>query len=458
MIESYDFTSETFYLKNDLTRDGYTFNTWTSGLNFDDPTSSSNYEIPRNTHDNLCFIASWTPNKYYVKFTTGTGGGGSTVATGAMENQEFIFDDAPKALSANTFVKDGYTFKEWKIADKVTTFTDEGEVQNLTTESDGVVELEAVWTSNTYTLIFDGNADGASSKGNRSEVTGSMDDFRMIYDAAPVALPLTGFSREGYTLQGWSKDKGVFVTETDKYYTSSGTWNNITTESDITLYAVWKINTYTITFEVATSPTGFGTEFGDIDSYNIEGVEYKDVISFTDLTFFATATDGVLYTVTAVPADALTGYAYSFAGWSDYPENYEVTSDITVTATFERGDFPGFTPSPVNKASVINIDYMSMSPEFENATVEIGGPYEVKYGDTSLSTIALSASSLTGYQLEGFYLYKVVDDQIESREIVDCDGKFVPSASFDEIDYVDAEGKWIYRGDPILLYANWTIE
>ena len=79
-----------------------------------------------------------------------------------MDPQEFDYDQ-PQKLKVNAFKRTGYTFEGWKDDGKV--YTNEEEVKNLTTESDGTVILTAQWEANTYTVTFvnDGASGGSSS-------------------------------------------------------------------------------------------------------------------------------------------------------------------------------------------------------------------------------------------------------------------------------------------------------
>jgi hypothetical protein len=51
-----------------------------------------------------------------------------------MADQEFVFDEESKQLTANSFQKEGYTFSGWKDGNDVV-YTDEQSVRNLTATS-----------------------------------------------------------------------------------------------------------------------------------------------------------------------------------------------------------------------------------------------------------------------------------------------------------------------------------
>lgn len=101
---------------------------------------------------------------------------------------------------------------------------------------DGNGTLTANWTSNNYTVIFNGNNATQGSMANQS--------FR--YDVAQN-LRANSFSRIGYTFTGWNtKADG-----TGTNYSNQQSVKNLTTANGgtVTLYAQWKINNYTLTVD-----------------------------------------------------------------------------------------------------------------------------------------------------------------------------------------------------------------
>ena len=98
--------------------------------------------------------------------------------------------------------------------------------------------LEANFALNTYTVKFEPN------RGTGATGTGSMSDQKFTYGTAQN-LSANAFTKNGYSFVGWNtKANGTGTSYTDKQRV-----NNLTTENgaEITLYAQWKANTYTIT-------------------------------------------------------------------------------------------------------------------------------------------------------------------------------------------------------------------
>ena len=122
--------------------------------------------------------------------------------------------------------KDGYTWIGWMdVATDEYVSTDARYTFTMPT---GPVAIEGYASNQTYTTYFDANG------GYCTTYTIDVAYGELYYNKLPVA------EREGHTFLGWaisSKDKNV-LTRSVKF----------TDKTDITLYAVWEKNTYTITF------------------------------------------------------------------------------------------------------------------------------------------------------------------------------------------------------------------
>ena len=131
--------------------------------------------------------------------------------------------------------RDGYTFSGWN------TRTD-GNGTTYTTatkyEQTDDITLYAIWKPNTYEITY--NANGGNVSTTSKSVT---------YDSQVGILPTS--TRTGYTFVEWNTSSDGNGTT----YTTSTTYKQT---GDITLYAIWKINTYEITYNAnggSVSPT-----------------------------------------------------------------------------------------------------------------------------------------------------------------------------------------------------------
>ena len=146
----------------------------------------------------------------------------------------------------------GYTFVGWWVdVDKNGIKNDSEGEGNAIVGSDGVVSndlqsfgitqdlsLHSYWTENTYNIAFDAN--GGS---------GSMSAINGVKYTDTVNLTDNAFSKTGYTFIGWNTDKnGNGASYADKDVVSK---LSETDGATVTLYAQWKINTYSVTFNFA---------------------------------------------------------------------------------------------------------------------------------------------------------------------------------------------------------------
>lgn len=211
---------------NAYERTGYVFAGWKDeeGNSYTDGAEVLNLTSEHQGKFNL--YAQWTPNQYSVAFDGNTGLGGL-----GMTNAQY---DTPFNLPANYFIKTGYTFTGWSTSpDGEVLYTDEEEVQNLTSDVNGSVTLYAIWKANTFTVKFDANT-----------ASGEMTDAPVVYDSE-VTLPECEFNKTGYTFIGWSLTADGAVILTDYEY------DNLKTEEGdtVTLYAIWSENSYTLSFD-----------------------------------------------------------------------------------------------------------------------------------------------------------------------------------------------------------------
>ena len=254
---------------NAYRKTGYTFTSWRR----DDKATGTKYRN-RETVTNLLsangsmttMYAQWKANEYTVTFIDGHNG--KTIGTETVTH-------GSNAHEPNKPTHGGYTAASW---DKP--------LSNIT--GDTVITLS--YRPNAYTIRFDKNA---------LDATGSTADKHMEYDK-PGNLTRNGYSRTGYTWLGWSSSADGSGT----MYSDGQSVVNLTTEDGgtVTLYAVWKINRYTVTF--------------------IDG-KTGDVIGRQEIDY------GGNTTMPAAPSH--TGYKPS--EWSSNGKN--ITKDMTITLSYQ---------------------------------------------------------------------------------------------------------------------------
>ena len=180
------------------------------------------------SNKSLTLRASWVANTYYVKYNGNTNTGGSTATS------THTYDTA-KALTANGFTKTGYLFAGWaNSAAGNVVYANNAEVLNLTATPNATVNLYAKWTPITYYVQYNGNTNTGGSTATSTHT----------YDTAK-ALTTNGFTKTGYTFNGWATSAGGNVA-----YGNDAAVKNLTTTPNATvnLYAKWTANTFTIAY------------------------------------------------------------------------------------------------------------------------------------------------------------------------------------------------------------------
>lgn len=274
-VQTFKYDEQQALAENKFTRDGYTFTGWNLAQDGTDTEYANKEQILNLTEikgENITMYAQWSANSYTVEFNSNGG-------TGTMQNQSFTYGVA-KALRANTFTKEGYTFAGWSITadgsningSKI--YADKEEISDLATS--GTITLYAQWIKNKYTVVYNSNAPIET-------VTGTMENSNFTYDVSSK-LTENKFRRTGYTFAKWNtKSDG-----TGESYLNSAEVKNLTQTPNgiVTLYAIWTPNTYRVNFN---SNGGIGS---------------MDAKRYT-------------YGVTAnLPANTFTKTGYTFAGWS----------------------------------------------------------------------------------------------------------------------------------------------
>ncbi|MCI8620274.1 MAG: InlB B-repeat-containing protein [Oscillospiraceae bacterium] len=226
------------------TRTGYTFQKWNTRAN--GTGTSYNAGSTYSANASVTLYAVWSANVYLVRFEANGG-------TGSMVGQEFYYGSA-QYLRKNIYSRTGYTFQKWNTKADGTgmSYTDGQSVNNLNANS-GTVTLYAIWTANAYTVKF--NANGGN---------GSMTAISCTYGIAQK-LPKCTMSRIGHTFVGWAKD----VNAAQAQYTDQQSVTNLTATQGgaVTMYAVWSINSVTITFDASANggsvtPTTMEVNYG----------------------------------------------------------------------------------------------------------------------------------------------------------------------------------------------------
>lgn len=154
--------------------------------------------------------------KHYVSYNANGG-------SGAPGTQTKVYGSV-LTLSSTKPTRTGYTFQGWATSSGGGVSYSSGSAYSV----DADVTLYAVWKINTYTVSYNANG-GSGAPGAQAKTYG-----------VTLALSTIKPTKTGYTFQGWSTSSGGGVN-----YASGADY---TANASVTLYAVWKANTYTVSY------------------------------------------------------------------------------------------------------------------------------------------------------------------------------------------------------------------
>ena len=292
-------------------RTGYIFAGWYTSISGGEYVSSTSTVNKAYSHT---LYARWTARQITVNYDAN---GGSVSPT---------YKNVTYGSSYGTLAKPirtGYTFAGW-----YTSRTGGSLVSSSTKVTTNVTHtIYAHWNTNSYSVTYDANG-GTVSPTSKSITYGS------TYGTLPTP------SRTGYTFLGW------YTSRTNGTQVISST--TVTTASNHTIYAHWRANTYTVTYNAnngSVSPASknvtYGSSYGTLarptrTGYNFDG-------------WYTSATGGTLITSSTQVTTASNHTIY--AHWSangltvNFDANggsvYQSSKNVTYGSTY--GTLP--TPS-----------------------------------------------------------------------------------------------------------------
>jgi uncharacterized repeat protein (TIGR02543 family) len=364
-------------------RGGYTFDGWYTAAS-----GGGQYTAATTVTGDITLYAHWTTGTYTTVTVTFNVNGGDAL-NGGQDTRTVNYGAAIGTLPVPT--RGGYTFEGWYTA------ASGGGQYTAATVVTGNITLYAHWTTGTYlvNVIFDVN--GGSALG------GGQDIRTVNYGTAVGTLPVP--TRGGYTFEGWytaASGGGQYTAAT-------------TVTGNITLYAHWTINTYTVTFDVnGGSALGggqdirtvnYGTAVGTLPAPTRGGYAFDG--------WYTAASGGGQYTAATVVTGNITLYAHwtFVTGSAGITITFEQLADITI-------DIPAFTIYKTNHGNAAAYP-ASKTVTLTNAAVYTAIAWYVDNGATALSTTANLTVNAAGYSVSAHTLTVEVtkDGKPYSREI-----------------------------------------
>jgi uncharacterized repeat protein (TIGR02543 family) len=191
------------------TRTGYSFVGWIDQSG-ETATAGATYVV-RDNH--YLFFAQWQAIAYSVTYDAASGSPAPSESAKTI-GQSFAVGAAPS--------REFYTFNGW--FDGTNTYFP-GATYLV---GSGNIILTAQWVAKVFTVTYDLNGGAGSAGGN----------YAHTYGTSAYQLPTTGFARTDYNFGGWATSPGG---------TSVGA--TFAPSSNISLYAIWNIAIYRLTFD-----------------------------------------------------------------------------------------------------------------------------------------------------------------------------------------------------------------
>ena len=258
---------------NGFTKTGYHFTKWNTAANGTGTSYNAGASFTSEVASTTLY-AQWAIDTYSVTYNANNG-------TGAPAAQTKTYG-TNLTLSSTKPTRTGYTFKNWNTkADGTGTTYNAG----ATYTSNAALTLYAQWTINTWTVTLNAN----NGKFNDETTTKNL---TKTYGTALTLSTSYNPTRTNYVFKGW----GTSASATSATYAAG---DNYTTNAATTLYAVWQLNAWNVTYN-ANGGTGAPAN----------GLKIANET----------------YTIGAAP----TRNGYSFKGWG--------TSSTATTASYQPGD------------------------------------------------------------------------------------------------------------------------
>jgi uncharacterized repeat protein (TIGR02543 family) len=349
----YDYDAEVTVLgSGSLTRTGYAFSGWNTLANGTGTSypAGGTFNMPAG---NVSLYAQWDINNYTVTYY-GNGNNGGTAPTDA--NSPYDYDGEVTVLGSGSLTRTGYAFAGWNtLANGTGTSYAAGGTFNMPA---GNVSLYAQWDINNYTVTYYGN-------GNNGGTAPTDANSPYDYDAEVTALGSGSLTRTGYAFSGWN----TLANGTGTSYASGGTFNM--PAGNVSLYAQWDINNYTVTYygngsDGGTAPTDANSPY----DYDAE--------------------------VTVLGSGSLTRTGYAFSGWNTLANGTGTSYASGGTFNMPAGNVSLYAQWDINNYTVT---YYGNGNNGGTAPTDANSPYDY---DAEVTVLGSGILTRTGYAFAGW--------------------------------------------------------
>ena len=297
----------------------------------------------------------WQVNAYSITYRN-TGSEDTVVSN-------IAFNYLQTLNGANFYTKLGYHYDYWKEVLPNSEYGDSfvpGQAYNMPARN---LVLTPFWEKDTFTVVYNAN------NGSKVNVADELSQT-LTYDTS-ATLNLGLFARTGYTFDGYSLNKNAVMADANLKVAAIGSdvvnylyskLADITNDNDdsiVTLYAIWKNNTYTLRV-YANYPNATSQEIG----------LYKDItLTYDEPYTLANTNEEIAYT----------RVGYTFNGWSTLdavdPDTYPKTPTTILNL------MTGAEPSPIYEIKALWASADGIGYTVEHYLAKLDGTYYSSMAD-----------------------------------------------------------------------------
>lgn len=276
------------------------------------------------------------------------------------------------------------------------------------------------WTS--YTIKYNANG-GTGAPGSQTK-----------WKDQKLTLSSTKPTRTGYTFLGWSTSS----TATSATYSAGGSYTN---NSAATLYAVWKANTYTVTYN---ANGGTGAPASQTKTYGVTLTLSSTKPTRTNYTFKGWGTSAAATTVT-------------YASGASYTQNAGITLYAIWELSYTKPTISGFSLNRSNSSGTASEEGTYANVKFTWKTSIAAKSVKIEHrqsGTSAWTTVTVATSGTSGTvnkTISGFNTEKTYDFRIT---VEDSNDKIIKSGTLTALKFLmdlKSGGNGIAFGKPAEL-------
>ena len=400
------------------------------------------------------FITYRTKAPSYTLTYNANGGSG---APASQTGTEFM-------ISSTVPTKTGYTFLGWSKSSTATSASYSAKDYLFDVTSN--ITLYAVWRKNTLKVYYNANGGSISSDDYKlsSNIIYKKSDSTKYYQSwtynSAKSNGLTnastfGIYKTGYSFAGWgtSSSGGTIFDSNDTSIVPTNLTSSIKNgDCSITLYAQWKKNTYTLTYNANGGSNPPSAQSGST-SYTISSTKpTKSGYSFLGWAKSSSATSA---SYTAGDKITLTANTTLYAVWSKNTckVSFILEDGTTYTSkTITKGNSIGSLPTPTKSGyEFVGWDTQSntsLARVTASSTFSSDTKLYAKWSDTYYGTkitFVLNGGSISGntssYKFDGINISRGDSDTV----LFNCNGKVSPANQWGVEIAVNSDGKVIAK-------------